>query len=311
MAAYVFWGVFPLFWVLLDRAAPLEVLAQRILWSVVVTAIALLVTGQGWRWLRPSLAGGQWRALALASVVITVNWGMFIFAVNTGHVVESSLGYFINPLVNLVLGWWLFGERLDRWGRTGALLALVGVIVISARSWHTVWISLLLAGSFGAYGAIKKKASIPALRGLFVESSFMAPLCLVYVVGLQVAGASHFGEPRLTALFAVSGVITAIPLFLFAVAARGLPLGTLGVLQYVAPTMQFLIGVFVTHQRIDPIWWVGLPIVWLGCIVYLIGLFRQRRRLPVAPSVVRADGCAVRPWGSVQSRCALRESRCG
>ena len=148
--------MFPLFWALLAQAGPLEVLAERIVWSAVATGIALLITGAGFGWVRPSLAGGQWRALLLASVVITVNWGMFIFAVNTGHVVESSLGYFINPLVNLVLGWWLFGERLDRWGWVGALLALAGVIVISARSWHTVWISLLLAGSFGAYGAIKK-----------------------------------------------------------------------------------------------------------------------------------------------------------
>lgn len=271
------WGVFPLFWALLAQAGPLEVLAERIVWSAVATGVALLIGGGGFAWRRPSLAGGQWRALALASVVITVNWGLFIFAVNTGHVVESSLGYFINPLVNLVLGWWLFGERLDRWGWAGAALALAGVLVIGSVSWRTIWISLLLAGSFGAYGVIKKKASIPALRGLFVESSFMAPICVVYLVVLQLVGAGHFGQPRLTALFVVSGVVTAIPLFLFAIAARGLPLGMLGVLQYIGPTMQLLIGVFVNHQQVAAVWWVGLPLVWVGCVLYLIGVFRQRQ----------------------------------
>ncbi|WP_040437428.1 EamA family transporter RarD [Aestuariimicrobium kwangyangense] len=279
MAAYVLWGVFPLFWALLGAANPIETLAERFVWSAVWTALCLVVLRQGFGWVRPALAGGQWVPLLLASIVIAVNWGMFIFAVQTGHTVESSLGYFINPLLNLVFGRIFFSERLDRWGWGGALTALVGVVVISWGSWHTVWISLLLATSFGIYGVLKKKAQLPALQGLFLESVFMTPLALVVLVVMGVMGLGHFGLGwSITALFVVSGLVTAVPLWLFAQAARGLPLGLLGMLQFIGPTLQLLIGLLVFHQKISWVWWVGLPLVWLGCALYLVGVLGRGRR---------------------------------
>ncbi|MGJ6980904.1 EamA family transporter RarD [Aestuariimicrobium soli] len=277
MGAYVLWGVFPLFWALLGDANPIETLAERFLWSALWTALLLVVLRQGFSWLRPALAGGQWVPLLLASIVIAVNWGMFIFAVQTGHTVESSLGYFINPLLNLVFGRVFFGERLDRWGWAGALSALVGVVVISWGSWHTVWISLLLAASFGIYGVLKKRSQVPALQGLFLESSFMSPVALVVIIVLAVTGRGHFGG-HLTWLFVISGLVTAIPLWLFALAARGMPLGLLGMLQFIGPTLQLIIGLLVFKQQISWVWWIGLPLVWVGCGLYLVGVLGRRPR---------------------------------
>lgn len=271
------WGVFPLFWALLDGANPIEILAERFLWSAVWTALLLVVLKQGFAWIRPALAGGQWVPLLLASIVIAVNWGMFIFAVQTGHTVESSLGYFINPLLNLVFGRIFFGERLDRWGWVGALSALVGVLVISWGSWQTVWISLLLAGSFGIYGVLKKRSQLPALQGLFLESTFMSPVALAVIVVLAVTGRGHFGGP-LTWLFVVSGLVTAIPLWLFALAARGMPLGLLGMLQFIGPSLQLVIGLLVFKQQVSWVWWIGLPLVWVGCALYLVGVMGRRNR---------------------------------
>ena len=281
IGCYVLWGVFPLFWPLLGAASPVEVLAQRIVWSCVAAGLAMVVLRQSWDWLA-KLRGRTLLLLVAASAVIAVNWGTFIYAVNTNHVVESSLGYFINPLVNLVLGRVLFGERLDRMGRVGAVLALIGVVVISIGNWRTLWISLLLAGSFGIYGALKKTVRIAPLPGLFVESGLMLVPSLIFLVIWEGQGRGHFVSP-LWWLFIAGGVLTMVPLWLFAVGARGLPLGTLGILQYIGPTMQFLLGLIVFGQNVSLGYWVGIVIVWLGCACYVAGMWWRARRARLLP----------------------------
>lgn len=277
IGCYVLWGTFPLFWPLVGEASPVEVLAHRMIWSFVSALVMILLLRQSWTWLR-TLTRPRWALLVAAAVVISFNWGTYIYSVNSGHVVEGSLGYFINPLVNLLLGRIIFGERLDRWGRVGALLAFCGVAVIAAGNWRTLWISLVLAGSFGIYGALKKSIPIPALAGLLVESGIMLLPSLAFVFWLQSQGRGHFlSVPGYWWLLPLGGLVTMVPLWLFATAARGLRLGTLGVLQYIGPTMQFLFGLFFFHQRPSAGYWSGLVVVWIGCAVYLWGLGRRSR----------------------------------
>lgn len=276
VGCYVLWGLFPLFWPLLGRASAVEVLAHRMVWSFVAALLAILLLRQRWTWLR-TMTPRRWLLLVIAALVISANWGVYIFAVNSGHVVEGSLGYFINPLVNLLFGRLFFSERLDRLGRVGAALAFVGVAVIAAGNWRTLWISLVLALSFGIYGALKKTIPIPPLPGLLVESGVMLLPALFFLVTLESSGRGHVGVPNYWWLFPVSGVVTLIPLWLFATAARGLPLGTLGVLQYIGPTIQFLLGLVVFGQRPSTVYWLGLVVVWVGCAVYLWGLRRRGR----------------------------------
>ncbi|MGA4670848.1 EamA family transporter RarD [Propionibacteriaceae bacterium Y1923] len=276
VACYLMWGVFPLFWPLLDEAGAVEVLAHRMIWSFVSALVILVLLRHPWGWLR-ELTVRKWLLLAAAAVVISFNWGGFIYAVNSGHVVESSLGYFINPLVSMLFGRVFFGERFDVRSRVGILLAFVGVMVIAFDSWRTLWISLLLAFSFGTYGALKKTITLPALPGLLVESGIMLVPCLAYVVWLEANGQGHWSHPNLWWLFIMGGLITMIPLWLFAFSARGLPLSAIGLLQYIAPTMQFLFGVLLFRQQVSAAYLGGLVIVWTGCLVYITGLVKGAR----------------------------------
>ena len=276
VTAYLLWGLFPLFWPLLKPAAPLEILAHRIVWSFVVVAIALVALRASWRWVPGVFSRANLPRMAAAAGLIAVNWLTYIFAVNSGHVVEGSLGYFINPLANVVFGMLIFGERLGRGGRIGGLLALGGVIIIAWTSWQTIWISLLLAVSFGLYGVAKKKAHLPALQGLLVESGFLVIPSAAFLIVLAAQGTGQFATTApASALLLVTGPITALPLWLFAIAAPRLPFGVTGVLQYVAPTIQFLLGVLVLGEHVTPSYWVGLTLVWIGSAVYLTTTLRR------------------------------------
>lgn len=283
LSCYLLWGVFPLFWPLLAAASAVEVLAHRMIWSFASALVILLVTRHSWGWVR-ELTAKRWLLLGAAAVVISFNWGAFIYAVNSGHVVESSLGYFINPLVSMLFGRLFFGERFDARNRVGITLAFIGVLVIAFDSWRTLWISLVLAFSFGIYGALKKSIPMPALPGLLVESGIMLVPSLVLVGWLETHGQGHFGAPNMWWLFMAGGLITMVPLWLFAHSARGLPLGTIGVMQYIAPTMQFLLGVLLFRQPVSSEYWFGLVVVWTGCLVYASGLVgAARTRQQAAP----------------------------
>lgn len=282
IVAYAIWGVFPLFWPLLRPASALEILAHRITWSFVSVSLALIVLRSSWRWVAGVFTRANLPRLLMASALIAVNWLTYIFAVNSGHIVEGSLGYFINPLVNVLFGVWLFRERLGVLGRVGIGLAAVGVAVIAFGSWQTLWISLVLAVSFGLYGVAKKRAHLPALQGLAVESGFLLLPSLAFLGFLALTGGSHFGASASgSALLLATGPLTAFPLWLFAIAAPRLPFGVVGVLQYLSPTVQFLIGVVVFGEHVTPLYWAGLVGVWIGSAVYLTSALRASRTPPL------------------------------
>ena len=276
---YLLWGGFPLFFPLLKPAGSLEILSGRVLFSLAFVALVLAVQRKPWGWLREVWSSGAWRLLAVAAVLIAVNWLTYIWAVNSNNVVEASLGYVTTPLVSIALGMIFFGERMGRPGKIGCALAALGVCVIASQAWRTVWVSLLLAFSFGFYGMVKKRVKVTALQGLFLESAVLTPLALAWMAwsaGQGRAAWPHSG--RVAALLVVAGIFTAVPLWLFAVAAPGIPLGTLGVLQYMTPTMQFLLGLFVFGQPVSPRFWAGLVLVWIGSVVYLAGAVLNIRR---------------------------------
>ncbi|WP_345015859.1 EamA family transporter RarD, partial [Saccharothrix violaceirubra] len=278
--AYVLWGVVPAFWPLLVPAAPTEILAHRIVWSLVVMA-AITTAVRGWRVLRALPAKG-WLLVTAASALIAVNWGVYIHAVNTGHVVESALGYFINPLVSVLLGVLVLRERLRLPQYAAIAVAVAAVVVLAVDYGRLPWISLVLAGSFGVYGLIKKTIELDARSSLMAESIVLAPIALGYLVvspGGTFTG-HGFGH---AALLASAGVVTAIPLLLFGAGAKLVPLVTMGMLQYLAPILQFSWGVFVMHEPMPPSRWFGFALVWVALAVFTFDAVRRGRRRIVAP----------------------------
>jgi chloramphenicol-sensitive protein RarD len=279
--AYGCWGFFPLYWKLLEPATAAEILAHRIVWSAVFIA-GLLVTTRDWRFVRTlahrtrTVAG-----ISLAAVLIAVNWGLYIYGVNSDHVVETSLGYFINPLVTVLLGVAVLRERLRpaQWAALGA--GAVAVAVLTVDYSRPPWIALTLAGTFALYGLVKKRLALPAAQGLFVESVTLAGPALVYLWWLDRDGRLTFGHvsPAHTALLVVAGVVTAIPLLLFAAAANRIPLSALGLLQYLTPTLQLGCGVLIFHEPMPPTRLAGFALVWVALAVFTWdGIGNTRRR---------------------------------
>jgi chloramphenicol-sensitive protein RarD len=283
-AAYGIWGLFPLFWPLLEPAGALEILAHRVIWSVVAMVLVVVVLRRGPAvralWGEPRRRG--W--LAVAAVVVACNWGGYIWGVNHGHVVETSLGYFINPLVTVVLGVTVLGERLRtlQWGALA--VAAVAVLVLSVDYGRPPWIALLLATSFGIYGLAKKQAAAGAVESLTLETAFLAPLALAYAVGLGLTGGSTFASEGIghAALLASTGLVTAVPLVLFGAAATRMPLVMLGLLQYFAPILQFALGLLVFHEEMPAGRWIGFGLVWLALVLLTAESLRHHRRAQLA-----------------------------
>jgi chloramphenicol-sensitive protein RarD len=279
-SAYVIWGFFPAYFRLLMPASPLEVLAHRIVWSVV---FMLLVTTLIRRWkhirkliTRPAMLGG----ISIAAVLIGLNWGVYIFAVNAGHIVETALGYFINPLVVIVLGVVFLSERLrlGQWIAVG--MGTVAVLVLTADYGRPPWIALILAVSFGLYGFTKKRLGLPPADGLLLESATLALPAVATLGYLAAVGKTTFGSVSTahTLLIAAAGVLTAIPLLLFAGAANRIPMTSLGMLQYVGPTIQLILGVFLFHEPMPPVRLAGFCLVWLALVIFSWDGIRQARR---------------------------------
>ncbi len=269
ISAYGIWGLFPLYWPLLEPAAPLEILADRFLFSLVFMVVLLTAT-RSWSRLRPVLADRRALLLLLAgSVFIGTNWGLYIWGVNTGHVVETSLGYFINPLVLVLMGTLLLGERLRRLQWIAVGIAALAVVVLTASYGRPPWIALGLALSFACYGLVKKLAGVDPLASLTVETAYAFPIALGYLLWLQLTGALVFGHSSAgtTFLLAACGVVTAIPLLLFGGAANRIPLSTVGLLQYLTPTIQFVLGVSLLGEQMPAQRWIGFAIVWLALAV--------------------------------------------
>ena len=292
IGAYLLWGLFPLYWPLLEPAGPLEILAHRIAWSLVFL-FAVLALGSGFRWIR-KLDRRQLGLLTVAAGLITVNWGTFIYAVNNDHVVETSLGYFITPLVSVALGVTVLGERLKRHQHVAVAIAAVAVAVLALDYGRPPWIALTLALSFGTYGLVKKRADVDGAQSLAVETALLAPAALAFIVWLQASGdgtmlAQDAGH---VALLVISGVVTAVPLILFGVAAIRVTLTTIGVLQYLAPTLHFLIGVLVYSEPMPLSRLAGFVLVWVALAVFTVGALRTTRgaRLAAEPALAGAPG---------------------
>lgn len=289
VTAYLLWGLFPLYWPLLKPASPIEILAHRMLWSLVFVAL-LLWRAHAWRRVRAVLADRRKRALlGAAAVVVTVNWGTYIWGVNSKHVVETSLGYFINPLFTILLGVVLLHERLRRTQWVAVGIASVAIVVLTAGYGRLPWIALVLATSFGLYGYFKKRASVGAVESLAIETGFMAIPALTTLVVIQIRGTLAFGHHSAgnTTLLVLTGAITAIPLLFFGAATRRLPLSVLGLVQYLAPVLQFMVGVTVDHEKMPMERWAGFGLVWVALIVLTWdGLRRPRRTAPLDQTVV-------------------------
>jgi chloramphenicol-sensitive protein RarD len=278
IAAYVGWGFFPLYFKLLAPASAGEILAHRIIWSAVFMALLLAVLRR-YRFLR-ELARDKRRlaGVTLAALLIGGNWFGFIVGVATSHVVEVSLGYFITPLVSVVLGVAVLRERLRRaqWGAVG--VGAVAVLVLAAEYGRPPWLALLVALSFGLYGLVKKRQGLPAAEGMFVETAVLLPPALGYVVFLMAAGDATVGHVSVghTLLILLAGVLTALPLMSFADAANRVPLTTLGVLQYIAPILQLGFGVLVFHEPMPPPRLAAFALVWLALAVFTWDGLRAR-----------------------------------
>ena len=278
--AYLLWGLFPLYWPLLAPAGALEVLAHRVLWSLVVVVVLLRLT-RGWSAVGDVVRDrGRLAKLTAAAVLVAINWGTYIYGVTSNHVVETSLGYFVNPLVSVLLGVVVLGERLRSAQKFAVGAALVAVIVLSVENGRPPWIALVLAFSFGFYGLLKKQAGVAAVPALAVETAVLAPVAGLFLAGLGVAGRATFTGHGLThpLLLALAGVVTAVPLLAFAGAANRVPLSTLGVLQYLAPTLQFLLGVLLFHEPLGLARLLGFCLVWLALVVFTADLLGERRR---------------------------------
>jgi chloramphenicol-sensitive protein RarD len=281
ITAYLIWGLFPLFWPLLEPAGAVEILAHRVVWSLLVVALLLLVSGNAWR--RVPRTGRPLALLTLAAILIAINWGLYIWAVNDNQVVEASLGYFINPLVTVALSVLVLGERLRRLQWVAVGVAAMGVVVLTIQAGQPPWIALSLAVTFGSYGLIKKVVGVEPAAGLAVETAVLAPLALGYLVVIAVTGHGTFTTDGTShaLLLAASGPVTAVPLLAFAAASSRVPLSRMGLMQYLTPTIQFLIGVLVRHEPLGPARLFGFVLVWVALAIFTIdGTSTRRRRVP-------------------------------
>lgn len=280
VAAYLIWGAFPLYWPLLEPSGPVEILAHRMVWSLVVMGLLVAVLRRGPA-LRALLSDRRTTLLlVVAAVTITSNWGTYIYGVNNDRVVETSLGYFINPLVTVLMGVLVLGERLRPLQWWALAIGFVAVVVLTLDYGRPPVVALVLAFSFGTYGLAKKSAGVGAIESLAFETAVIAPFALGYLVWLGAAGRSHFtGEGAgHVALLVASGVVTAVPLLFFGAAATRVSMTTLGLLQYLAPVLQFLLGITVLGEHMPPGRWVGFALVWLALAVFTVEALRHRRR---------------------------------
>ncbi len=286
--AYLIWGLFPLYFPLLSPAGSSEILAHRMVWSLVVSAVVLTVV-RGWPEIRAT-PPRVWAMVLAGAVLIAVNWGIYIWAVNNGEVVEAALGYFINPLVSVVMGVLIFGERLrvGQWTAVGLAACAVGVLAFAGGG--VPWIALSLAASFACYGLVKKVIPLRPTSSLTAEGMILTLPALAYLTFLQWHGGATltgYGAGHLL-LLASSGVVTCVPLLAFAVAAQALPLSVLGLLQYLTPVAQFLLGVLWFHEAMPTYRWVGFALVWAALILLSADALRSARKQRVAAAAAPA-----------------------
>ena len=269
-ACYTAWGLFPIYFKAINEISPLEILFHRMLWALLFLVMVLAWRKQ-WRWIpellkKPKLIAG----FASSAILLSTNWFIYIWAVNNDHVIDASLGYFITPLVSVFLGYVVLHERMRpaQWRAIG--LAASGVVWLGFQTGHPPWIGISLACSFGAYGLLRKTAALGALEGLSLETFLLLPFALAYLTFLAVNGQSGFLHSATSTqlLLLAAGPITAIPLLLFAAGARRIPLATLGLLQYISPSIQLILGVWLFHETFNTGKLIGFATIWIALLIY-------------------------------------------
>lgn len=295
LSAYLLWGFLPLYFPLLRPAGPVEIIAHRVVWSLVFCVAILLATGT-WGAFTAALRNRRTLAtLSFAGVLVATNWLVFVYGVLSGHTVDTALGYYINPLVTVALAVVALGEHLRRAQWVALVIGGVAVVVITVGVGRLPWIALALAATFGVYGLIKNRVgrTVPALASLAVETAVLSPLAVAYLVWLGVSGDAAFGTNGAghVAALVAAGVVTAVPLLLFGGAARRLPLSVVGMLQYLAPTLQFLVGLVVFHEEMPAARWWGFALVWVALVILTADGLRTGR----ADRLARRLDPATRP----------------
>ncbi|KGA96162.1 transporter [Alkalihalobacillus alcalophilus ATCC 27647 = CGMCC 1.3604] len=271
LGAYLLWGVFPIYWKFLDHIDPLVVLAHRVVWSLIFVLLVIIVSNQFKRTNQEIKAVfTNWRAglgIILASFLISINWYVFIWAVSNEYVLQASLGYYINPLLNVLLAFLFLQERFNRKQITAFVLAFIGVLCMTFDYGSFPWVSLILATSFGLYGLIKKLVKVSSLVGLFIETLIVSPIAIIFLVQTPIGPALQVTNST-TWLLIGGGVATAIPLLLFATGAKRISLSLIGFLQYIAPTIMFILGVFVYKEPFNWVQLLAFGFIWSGLIVF-------------------------------------------
>lgn len=287
LSAYLLWGVLPLYFKALTHVSPGEILAHRIIWSLIFLGV-LVTLWRRWTKVKAALASRRvFLTLVASALLIAVNWLVYIMAVVSGHVLEGSLGYYLNPLVNILLGVALLGERLSKAQIFATGLAAAGVAVLAVGATSGLWISLTLAASFALYGYLRKIVAVDALEGLSIETAMLAPIALGWILYLDAAGQGGLGSwswVTITLLVA-GGAITAIPLLLFTAAARRLPLSTMGFLQYIAPSLQFLLAVVLFGEALTTAHLICFGAIWTALAIVTIDGWRRAMRSRRAPAL--------------------------
>ncbi|MGE2834525.1 EamA family transporter RarD [Mycobacterium sp. SMC-4] len=290
VGAYGMWGMFPAFFPLLKPAGAVEVLAHRIIWSFLLMVVVVAVVRRMGDLRR--ITRREWLLLTAAAALISINWLIYVYAVNNGHVVDAALGYFINPLVSIALGLLIFRETLNRWQLAALVIAVVAVVVLTVNVGEPPWIGLGLAASFGLYGAVKKLVPTDPRVSVGVEAGLATPFALAYVIVIGLTGHGTFtahGSGHVV-LMIMAGVLTALPLLFFAAAAQRLPLVTLGLLFYMTPAMQLTWGVLVGQEPMPPARWFGFALIWVALLLFTVDAVRRgradRRTVRAAQSVV-------------------------
>ena len=289
LTAYTIWGFFPIFFYYLSSVSPLEILAQRIIWSFLFVLIVVLVMKKKSRIWEALQNPATRKAMMLSSVLIAINWLTFIWAVANERVLESSFGYFLTPLVSVMLAKVFLSETLDRYRLTACAFAIIGIAIQIVSMGNLPWVSLIVSCSFGLYGLVRKKAEVDSLSGLTIETAVLLPLALGYWAWLSLNGQSGFTSngTDVTLLLIASGFVTALPLLLFAAATKKLSLTAVGFMMYINPIMQLLAGIYFFHEPFNSTQLFSFGFIWIALIVFSVGAIVQQRRMRVLANPVQ------------------------
>ena len=279
LAAYSLWGIMPIYFKQIGEVPAIDIVAHRILWSLIVLAV-LLSLSRAWNEVRTAFAQKRTMALlAVTSVLIGINWMLYVYAINSGHILAGSLGYYLNPLANILLGRFILGERLSRRQWWAVAIAAGGVAVLATGALDTLWISLVLCFSFATYGLLRKVAPVESLAGLSIETTILAPIALAWLLTGGAEGLMMSDYPdHVSWLLVAAGLVSTIPLLCFTAAARRLPYSTVGMLQFLAPTLQFLLAVTVYGEALTTAHMIAFGAIWFALVLYTSSILKRRRK---------------------------------